>query len=147
MNNITIRPLIKEDVDVLLNLSYENTYDKMFSLSYDGNTFSLSEVELPVPQTNISSNYKGLTTDVIPHLNDQDFIALVVCIDEKPVGWTFAHWKVRDAGKVLTIGGILVATEAHRKGCAKSLLHELLSIAQNTSYLRVSESVAIRPGS
>ncbi len=128
---ITTRKATQEDCVILAKLNYENTYDKMFSIKQDENTIILSEVDLPEPVTNLSSNYTGLETDVLPRLDDPKYIALVACLDGNPVGWVLASWKVKNIGKKLVIEGILVSNEARGKGCARALINELMTIAKN----------------
>jgi ribosomal protein S18 acetylase RimI-like enzyme len=129
---VNVRRATEDNCSVLLTLDYKNTYDKIFSLSCENYSFTLSEVELPEPAINESSNYTGITDDVIPHLHDENYNALVACLDDKPVGWVLAHWKEKEFGKVLVIQGILVANEGRGKGCAKALINKLITIAKDT---------------
>lgn len=129
---LSIRRATENDCSVLLTLDYKNTYDKMFSLSRGDNSFIFSEVVLPEPVVNESSNYTGIIDDVIPHIHDENYSALVACLDDKPVGWVLAYWKEKEFGKVLVIQGILVANEGRGRGCAKALIDKLITIAKDT---------------
>lgn len=131
MNDVTIRKAIKEDCNILLGLDYQNSIDKMFSISVEDNLISLSETNLSVVETNESSKYHTeIAEDFIPNIDKSDRIALVSCLNDKTVGWVLTTWKNRKAGKILVIDGILVANDARGKGCAKALVNRLIKIAK-----------------
>lgn len=130
LKNITVRKATEQDCVELQKLNYSGTSTRMFSLAMDGTTLSLKEVELPDPVVIESEHYKGITEEVLPNINNPEYIALVVCSGDKPLGWVLASWKQRKMTKVMVVWGILVASEARGKGCADALIDELIKIAK-----------------
>ncbi len=127
--NISVRKATEQDCIELQKLNYTGASTKMFSLALNGSTLDLSEVELSEPVTIESTHYKGITEEVLPNINNPEYIALVVCSDDKPLGWVLASWKQRKMTKVMIVWGILIASEARGKGCSDALIDELIRIA------------------
>jgi len=143
-NNIKIKIGNVADFEQLANLNYENTENKVFSLSKTEYEIKLSEEELEQPLENKSDGYQNEIKDVMMQMLTRDgVIPLVARLDNELAGYLMAFSSISPLGRVIILFGVLVASKYTGCGIGKALVEELKNIgSKDSNYYGIQAEMA-----